>query len=303
MRKKVLIIGGSGLLGVNWAIQKRDTCDMMIGLNQRTITIQGVSAVALNSTEEPLMFRQITQLKPDIIVNAAGLTSVESCEKKPFEAVRVNVDLSKQIAIAAKDCGAKMIQISTDHLYSGNMPSVHELITPQPVNQYGITKWKAEQAVLDACPQSLIIRTNFYGWGPKYRQSFTDFIISHLRTGKNIRLFEDVYYSPILISVLVDTIHELINKEASGIFNVVGDERVSKLSFGKKVADIFSLDKKLILSDSFAKRVDLVKRPLDMSLSNAKVVNFLGKNLGTIEDHLLQLKEEETKYYQEIIHL
>jgi len=188
-------------------------------------------------------------------------------------------------------------------LYQGVMPSVDEETLPEPVNQYGITKWKAEQVVLEACPNALVIRTNFYGWGPKYRQSFTDFIISHLRAGKIIRLFEDVYYSPILISVLVNTIHELIIKGASGIFNVVGDERVSKLSFGKKVAEIFSLDQSLILSDSFAKRSDLVKRPLDMSLSNAKVVSFLGKPLGTMEEHLLLLKEEETKYYQEIIQL
>jgi len=303
VREKYLIFGGSGLLGVNWAIQKRVTCDIFIGLNKRVVKINGVSTFSIDFADHNSILRSISELQPDVVVNAAGLTSVEVCENYPQEAHNANVEIARKLAIAAHHSGAKMVHISTDHLYQGVMPSVDEETLPEPVNQYGITKWKAEQVVLEACPNALVIRTNFYGWGPKYRQSFTDFIISHLRAGKIIRLFEDVYYSPILISVLVNTIHELIIKGASGIFNVVGDERVSKLSFGKKVAEIFSLDQSLILSDSFAKRSDLVKRPLDMSLSNAKVVSFLGKPLGTMEEHLLLLKEEETKYYQEIIQL
>lgn len=303
MREKYLIFGGSGLLGVNWAIQKRVACDIFIGLNKRVVKINGVSTFSIDFADSNSILRIISELQPDVVVNAAGLTSVEVCENYPEEAYNANVEIARKFALAAHHSGAKLVHISTDHLYQGVMPSVDELVTPEPVNQYGITKWMAEQVVLEACPNALVIRTNFYGWGPQYRQSFTDFIISHLRTGKIIRLFEDVYYSPILISVLVNTIHELIRKGASGIFNVVGDERVSKLSFGKKVAEVFSLNQSLILSDSFAKRTNLVRRPLDMSLSNAKVVAFLGKSLGTIEEHLLFLKEEETKYYQEIIQL
>jgi len=303
LKKKYLIIGGSGLLGVNWAVQKRDVCDIFIGLNKRVVDMKGVSAFSIDFSDQTSLESWISMLKPDVVVNAAGLTSVEVCENYPQEAFNANVEIARKVSIAANYSGAKVVQISTDHLYQGVIPSVDEQTLPEPVNQYGITKWKAEQVVLEACPNALVIRTNFYGWGPQYRQSFTDFIISHLRTGKIIRLFEDVYYSPILISVLVNTIHELIKKGASGIFNVVGDERVSKLSFGKKVAEIFSLDQSLILSDSLAKRTGLVKRPLDMSLSNAKVVSFLGKPLGTMEEHLLLLKEEETKYYKEIIQL
>ncbi len=303
MKKKYLIVGGSGLLGVNWAIQKRDAYDIFIGLNKRVVDIKGVSAFSIDFADQKSILHSISELQPDVVINAAGLTSVEICENFPQQAFNANVEIARKVSFAANYIGAKVVQISTDHLYTGNIFSVDEQITPQPVNQYGITKWKAEQAVLEASPRALVIRTNFYGWGPNYRPSFSDQIISHLRNGKIVRLFEDVYYSPILISVLVDTIHALIDRDAAGLFNVVGDERISKYAFGKKLADIFSLDSSLILQDTLSNRRDLVRRPLDMSLSNSKVINFLGKAIGNIEAHLNQLKEQETMYYQEIIQL
>ena len=70
--------------------------------------------------------------------------------------------------------------------------------------------------------------------------------------------------------------------------------------FGKKIAQIFSLNDKLILPDSFINRKDLVKRPLDMSLSNEKVYLHIGKRLGNINDHLIKLKEQESYNIKEI---
>ena len=113
-------------------------------------------------------------------------------------------------------------------------------------------------------------------------------------------MFTDVFYTPIIISELVDTIHILLDKNLAGIFNVVGNERISKYMFGKKIAQIFSLDDKLILPDSFMNRKDLVNRPLDMSLSNDKIYLHLGKRLGNINDHLIKLKEQETNNFKEI---
>lgn len=302
MGNKIVIIGGSGLLGVNWAIHKSQIHEMIVGLNHRNISLKNVTCVKLNTTNLESIKGWMDNIRPDILVNAAGLTSVESCEANPSEAIRINVNLSKNLALAADKYNVKMVQISTDHLFSGQVSKVSELDEPRPLNQYGITKLKAEQEVLKASPKSLIIRTNFYGWGPRYRQSFTDFIITNLRAGNPIRLFSDVFYSPVIISVLVDTIHELIDRDATGIFNIVGDERISKYSFGKKLSEVFSFDENLILSDSFSNRVDLVKRPLDMSLSNAKVVNYLGKSLGGVKEQLTILKDQE-KFNKEILNL
>jgi dTDP-4-dehydrorhamnose reductase len=118
-------------------------------------------------------------------------------------------------------------------------------------------------------------------------------VIYSLRKKKYISLFCDVFYTPILIEKLVLISHDLINVNASGIFNVVGDNRVSKYDFGLLVARTFKLDPSLIYKSRISNDKNLVKRPLDMSLSNKKVSEFLNKKIGGLEEHLLILKYQE----------
>ena len=142
-------------------------------------------------------------------------------------------------------------------------------------------------------PNALIIRTNFFGWGTSYRQSFSDFVIDNLRKGKNITLFNDVFYTPILIETLVETVMELYLNNAKGIFNVVGNNRVSKLEFGLELVNIFGLDINLIKEGSIKDNNDLVKRPKDLSLSNSKVNRFLKKEIINLSDQIARLHDSE----------
>ena len=104
-------------------------------------------------------------------------------------------------------------------------------------------------------------------------------------------LFEDVYYTPILIDVLVDAVQKLLTATQTGIFNIVGDQRISKFEFGLKVATGFGFNSKLIRRSSLSERKDLTTRPLDMSLSNFKACNILGAPLGNIKDHIALLRD------------
>ena len=85
-------------------------------------------------------------------------------------------------------------------------------------------------------------------------------------------------------------VHQLLDRSASGIFNVVGNERVSKYDFAMQLASTFGLDKNLISSGSVRLRDKCVARPLDMSLSNKKVSEELNINIGGIKEHLLLMK-------------
>ena len=97
------------------------------------------------------------------------------------------------------------------------------------------------------------------------------------------------FYTPILIKELSQTVMALLEKKAQGVFHVVGDERISKLEFGMRVATRFGFDKKLIQVARFSDRKDLVRRPHDLSLSNKKVSAFLGKNIGDVNANIEQL--------------
>ena len=93
------------------------------------------------------------------------------------------------------------------------------------------------------------------------------------------------------IQNLILYIHELIEKSASGIYNVVSDNRISKYDFGILIAKEFDLDETLIKPIQFSNQVGLVKRPLDMSLSNDKTVKKLGHKLGSVKEHLILLNK------------
>lgn len=293
MTAKVFITGGSGLLALNWALAIRQNHTVTLGLHERTVSLVGVQTqkVELESVEH--LVRTFDDARISMVVHAAGFTNVEECEAKPDLARHINVDLAGNVAKACAKLGLPLIHISTDHLCSGEMPLLAETSPVTPVNVYGRTKAEAELQVLEAHPLALLIRTNFYGWGTSYRRSFSDMIIESLRSGKDLSLFTDVFYTPILVETVAKAAHELLDLKASGIVNIVGDERISKYEFGIRIAEEFGFDAGLIKPGFLTDQVALVQRPRDMSLSNQKACKLLGRQLGSIAEHMARLHQQE----------
>lgn len=304
MNKRVLFIGGSGLLAVNWANQITNHYDVHLGLHSRIVKFKGAVTIQLDteSTADLIQYFRLHQI--DIVINCAGLTSVEECELNPILAHQLNTIIPSRLASICKDLEIKFVHISTDHLFSGNSAYTTEDQETDPQNVYGKTKLQGEQEVIKENEDALVIRTNFYGWGTTYRKSFSDFVIAGLRNSENIALFEDVYYTPILIDELVTSVHGLLDLDANGIFNVVGNERVSKLEFGRSLAKAFNLDLRLIQCVKFNNRKNLVNRPLDMSLSNLKLQRTLKRQIVSLNEQFLKLfNQENTGFNRKIIEL
>jgi dTDP-4-dehydrorhamnose reductase len=293
MPRNILLTGGSGLLAVNWAIAIRDRCPVVLGLHDRSVALSGVGAQKIDLESVDALARSIEANKFDLVIHTAGFTSIEECEARPDRAQHANVELARNVATACIQTGVTMVHISTDHLFSGNERQVGEGHPIAPQNVYGRTKAEAEQQVLATNPNALVVRTNFYGWGTRYRRSFSDTILGALRTGTEIRLFSDVFYSPILIEVLVRAVLDLVRLRACGIFHVAGDERLSKYEFGIRTAKAFELDPGLIRPGLIATQESLVRRPFDMSLSNEKVCKLLGRTLGGVDEQVARLRRQE----------
>lgn len=292
-KSSILLTGGSGLLAVNWLYSKNNEYIVYLGLNERKIYPDNCQVIPLNFFSEESLMKQIETVGPSVVIHTAGLTSVEKCESNPELAFHINVDLSTMIANVTRRLGVRLVHISTDHLFEGNASMLSEEEPRQAINVYGMTKALAETKVEEINPDALIIRTNFYAWGTSYRKSFSDHIIESLRNDQCISLFDDVYYTPILAGNLINTAHELLERNASGIYNIVSDDRISKYDFGILIAEEFGLDKSYIQRGSLRNKSNLVKRPFDMSLSNKKVKDLLGRNLGTVKQHVEQLYRQE----------
>lgn len=291
-RSTVLITGGTGLLALNWACAMRETHEVVLATHVRQVSLAGTTSVPL-ALDQPRTLREaLERLSPNVIVHTAGITSVEACERDPDHARHVYADLSRNVAEAALAVGARLIHISTDHLFAGTRSLYTEDDAPEPVNAYGRAKLLAEQTVTAAYPEALIVRTNFFGWGHRYRRSFSDWIHDGLAEGRELTMFDDVFITPILADCLAAHAHRLIELGASGIYNVVDDERISKYHFGIALAQVFDLPERLIRRGKISTSQLSAKRPPDMSLDNSKARARLGASLGTVAEHLRLLKQQ-----------
>ena len=293
MKEGLLITGGAGLLGLNWGLVARESHSVTLALHRRAVSLPGVCTRHLPLDDGGAILGALDEIRPSLVVHTAGMTSVEECERNPELARYVNTELAQGVAQACGQAGLPLVHISTDHLFAGDVPQVDENHAVSPRNVYARTKAEAESRVLDACPDALVVRTNFYGWGPSYRRSFSDSIIGSLRSGDAVTLFDDVFYTPILIEALVRAIQDLVALRARGIYHVVGDERISKYDFGLRLARHFQLDPSLIGRGALSDQRGLARRPPDMSLSNHKARGLLGRQLGGVDEHLARLYQQE----------
>jgi len=289
----ILITGGSGLLGLNWGYQVSSQYSVCFALHHRHIAVSTGKTQFVNLASRDELRSVIDKLEPACVVHTAGMTSIEQCEHNPSLAHQVNSEFAVNVAVACAEKNVPMIHVSTDNLFDGTMSMVDENHAINPVNVYGQTKALAEEGVMASTDNVLVIRTNFYGWGPVYKQSFSDTIIRSLSQGKPVSLFEDVFYTPILIKSLVDSAHALLTDGNRGVFNLCGDERLSKYEFGLALARKFKLDPALVKAGKLSELTHLVSRPFDMSMSNKKAQLALGRPIGNVDSHLNELAEEE----------
>ena len=293
MKKKILITGGSGLLALNWAILLRKEYEIILGFHNREVSLAGVKLKKINLENELEFETDIKSIQPNIIIHAGGMTNVNECESQSTLAMRINGKIPEIVARVSYKLNITLVFISTDHLFDGNTPLVSENQFKTPLNIYGISKSLGEDLVIKSNPNALVIRTNFFGWGTEYRTSFSDFIINGLREEKNLTLFEDVFFTPILIETLVKITMELVNNKINGIINIVSKERITKYEFGILLAKVFGLDTKFIITGSIINNKKLVNRPKDMSLSNQKLIDLLEIPIPTLEEQMVLLKEQE----------
>lgn len=288
----IFITGGTGLLGLHWAQACKTSWQVAVATNRRVNVPSGITAWQVDLSNPAALDEALHVSNADLVVHTAGLTSVERCEAEPERAEHENTFLAEKVAQAAARRGSRLIHISTDHLFSGDADLYSENDPVEPVNTYARTKAAAEELVLKACPEALVLRTNFYGWGPSYRPSFSDWILKKLAAGDSIPLFSDVHYTPVLIAPLIKAALNLVEKGASGIVHATGDDVLTKLAFGQAVARQFGYSDISMTSSKLSAQKDLVRRPVVMALSNARLRHLLGYGMGTLAEQLEQLKTE-----------
>lgn len=293
---KILVTGGSGLLGSAISLYFKDYFDVVSSYSSHKVEIKGCNTMPMDITDPRDTLDVVKKINPGIIVHTAALVGASICEKKPELAYNVNVHGTKNIVEASKKTGSKIVYISTDYVFDGKKGDYDECDNPNPINVYGKTKYEGELFI--DTKKHAIIRTSIYGWNIiKDKRSFSTWIIDELRNKKQVNVFIDNINSMMLVNNLAEALNEFIEKDLSGIMNIASSEAICKYDFAVKLADVFKLDKGLIkaLKNEEAEGSD--KRPLNVSLSVSKARKELKTKLFDAKKGLLQLKKLEANSY------
>ena len=142
----------------------------------------------------------LEKYQPEIVLNTIGLTDVDFCESNPHEAYLSNVKTLKDIVSwIKKNNKSHLIHISTDHLYDSSPINFEDKVILK--NYYAFSKYFGEH--IAATVRSTVIRTNFFGKSQNNKESFTDWIYNSVKVNKKIKIFRDVFFSPLSISTPV----------------------------------------------------------------------------------------------------
>ncbi|GJQ56093.1 MAG: NAD(P)-dependent oxidoreductase [Rhodocyclaceae bacterium] len=292
-KPRLLITGGSGLLALNWACAMRATWQVVLGTHRYPVRLDGIESRPLDLEDAARLEGRLAELAPDVVVHAAALTSVEQCEDDPALARHVNAELARNVASVTAARGMYLVHISTDHLFAGDRSHYCEDDAPAPLNEYARSKLLGEEWVRQFHPQALVLRTNFYGWGHARRQSFSDWVLQSLRGGREVTMFDDVHFTPLLADALAVATHRLLDLSAVGLYHLAGDERISKYDFGIRLARAFGLPETLIRRGSVAEAGLQANRPRDMSLDSGRARALLGAGTDGLDEHFQVLRRQE----------
>lgn len=197
--------------------------------------------------EQTLIIQDILGMyQPDLIIHAAAYTAVDQAESEPALADTVNHLASEEIAQYCRLHGAKLIAISTDYVFDGNSDvALTEDAPVDPINTYGLTKLKGEQAILKWHPESIVIRTSWVY--STYGNNFVKTMIRLMTEREEISVINDQIGSPTYAKDLATTIMDIIEGEdwVGGLYHYSNEGEISWYDFAVAIREIKGLNCKI----------------------------------------------------------
>ena len=284
MKSKLLIIGGSGLVGSTLLQYASPNYSIHFTYNTNKITFDNINSTQINLLgNQKMIIDLIKEVQPDIVVNTVAHSSVDLCETDHKIADKLHVDITQDITQVCKDIDSKLVYISTDAVFQGELHKKYtELDQPNPINYYGKTKLQAEQITLNASSKNVVLRTAvIYGWHKKSR--FTNWIIQTLKENHVVDPFIDQYNTPTLVDDLAKSLLSIFEKNISGMFHATGKSCLNRYEFALVLASTFGLDKKLIKSVTSKEKKQDAPRPTSTCLDSRKLEKLIDFNFSDIQ--------------------
>ncbi len=296
MSIKVVIIGSNGMLGQSLVnrLEGQDPYQifaMASGVN-RNPAKQNCNYFNIDITDFKTIKWQLTLIEPDVIINALAMTNVDICEVEKELCDKVNVNFTADLALISKELKAHFIHISTDFIFDGSKGLYTEDDTPNPVNYYGLSKWKAEQKTKEIGGEFSILRTILvYGkLANMKRNNIVLWVKQSLEKGETIKIVNDQYRMPTYVGSIVDACVLIMEQKATGVFNISGSEFLSIYEMALQVAKFYNLEDTLIQPTDSKTFVQKAKRPPKTGFVLEKAINELGFKPLSLREGLLRMQ-------------
>ena len=205
----ILITGGTGLFGKTFLNNNKKNKKFILSPTRHELDI----------TDKIRTHDYLIRSEPRLIVHAAALVGIRECMTNIGLCNKTNVEGTKNMVDYAKSSGARFVYISTDYIFDGEKGNYSETDKPNPITEYGKSKYAGEKLVR-SLKNYLIIRTSFYSknkW--KYKEAFSD-----------------QYTSKIEVNLFVKNIMKVLDTDIVGILNIAG-KRQSLYNIAKNISN------------------------------------------------------------------
>lgn len=284
---KTLVLGAGGMLGHS-LVPALQQAGFQVLRHARTSTADVTVDLANSSATHTLL----DSVQPSLIVNLAGLTDVDACERNPALAFEANVRSVVNVAdwLRARRGATRLLHISTDQVYEGRGP--HGENSASPHNYYAFSKYAGELAA--AAADATVIRTNFFGRSScAGRSSLSDWLYTALQGGDQVNVFEDVLFSPLSLQTLCSLLVRACRDPVAGLYNLGSRNGMSKADFARHFAAALGFPATGLRSASVADANQLLAyRPRDMRMDCTRLETLWCQRLPELHEEILLASEE-----------
>ena len=232
---RIIVTGANGQLGraVNIAYAGRNDVELV-----------NTDVAELDITDIDSVMKFVREIKPYAIINCAAHTNVDACETQVDLAYRINAVGPRNLAIAASDCHAKLMHISTDYVFDGHGTRPYiEFDAPGPQSVYGATKLAGEEQVRQFADRFYIIRTAWlYGDGKNFVRTMLRLAQDH----KEITVVNDQVGSPTSSVELAGCVVSLLDSDNYGLFHGTCEGDCSWADFAAEIMRLSGADTRIV---------------------------------------------------------
>lgn len=234
---KILVLGGLGQLG---------QCISKVATERGITSISFVDEFVGNILNIKVLEDLFNQEKPKYVINCAAYTAVDKAEDEIDLSRKINRDGAENIAKLCAKFGVTMLQVSTDFIFEGNIPTLlNETHPAEPISVYGLTKLEGEKAVSDSLTEHYIIRTAWL-----YSEFAHNFMKTMIKLGTDrdsLGIIADQIGSPTygvdLAGALLDIIAS--EKKTYGIYHYSNEGAISWYDFAQAIFELGNIDVKV----------------------------------------------------------